>query len=95
MAIETIESAEKHGYDRDDAIHAMAHHRWLVEGFDEPRIPGVPAPDLYIGPAPTGELIEVMSYLSPPRDVYIFHIMKLRKKTRDRALDELERRGNQ
>jgi hypothetical protein len=39
-------------------------------------------PTLWIGPARDGRLIEVMTYVDPPRDVVVFHCMPLRDKFR-------------
>ncbi|MCP3425150.1 hypothetical protein NBM05_03685 [Rothia sp. AR01] len=95
MAIEYTESAAKHGLTQPEATHVMLNYRWKVEKFGEPRLPGLPAPDLYIGASPSGQMLEVMSYRQEPRDLVIFHVMPLRTKIRNQALDELERRSNQ
>jgi hypothetical protein len=48
VAIEWTASADKHGIDREDAIHAIAVY--LEKEFDEPRVPGHAKPWLFIGP---------------------------------------------
>ncbi|MGL5864001.1 MAG: hypothetical protein ACRCY9_22390 [Phycicoccus sp.] len=82
MAIRWTESADKHGVDHDDVLHAMSNHYMLKRSFDEPRRAGGARPDLYIGPPRQlgGDLLEVMVERIPPRDVVIFHVMTARPK---------------
>lgn len=81
MAIEFLESAEKHGFTEQDAIHAMMHPRITRKDFDESRVGGQ-RPTLYIGPSltPAAPLIEVMAVIEPPDTIVIFHVMKARAK---------------
>lgn len=80
MAIEFIESAAgKHGYTRDDAIHAVNHHTGYRPEFDRSRTEG-PSPHLAIGPALNGDEIEVMFEVHPDGLVSIFHCMQARPK---------------
>lgn len=78
MAIEFTESAAKHGFDIEDAVHAMTYARFSKTPFDSSRIPGGVSPDLYIGPAKSGTPLEVMVFTKPPRTLVIFHVMELR-----------------
>ena len=82
MAIRFLESAGKHGYTADDAMNAMAHHYWVKRGFDQSRVARKADPTLWVGPAMDGGPIEVMTYIDPPRDVVVFHCMRLRDKFR-------------
>lgn len=80
MAIQWTDSADKHGIPHEQAMFALANHRWYVPEFDESRVGGR-RPDLYIGPAWLGgPLLEVMLFRVPPRDLVIFHVMGLRPK---------------
>lgn len=87
-------SADKHGIDRADALHAIRSAALLVRHFDESRIEGRPPPDLFIGPNRTRtELIEVMAIVDHSRRrMLIFHVMPLRSTTLRRARTRLEER---
>lgn len=84
MKVIFLPSAGKHGYTEADALHAMHNYQRFRPQFDQSRIPSLPDPDLYIGPAPNGDMLEVMVYHIAP-DTVIFHCMKLRGKTYIRA----------
>ncbi|MGL5857406.1 MAG: hypothetical protein ACRC35_03185 [Angustibacter sp.] len=88
--IEWAPSAAKHGIDRADVLNAVHHAYWRVEEFDEPRVPGGVRPDLFIGPARSHRLgdllIEVMLERRPPAGLFIFHAMPARRKFMDQAL---------
>lgn len=89
MAIEFIESAAgKHGYTRDDAIHAVNHRTGYLPEFDHSRSGG-PPPHVAIGPALNGDEIEVMFEVHPDGLVSIFHCMKARTKIK-RIVEEGE-----
>lgn len=79
MAIEFTESAAKHGFTRDDAIHAVQNHSHYQPEFDRSRTDGR-KPHLAIGPSLTGEDIEVMFTVGPGQNVRIFHCMLAREK---------------
>lgn len=81
MAIEFTESAGRHGFTLQDAIHAISNARTHVPEFDEPRTGGV-KPDLWIGPSlqPATPVIEVMAEVIPPDTLRIFHAMAARPK---------------
>lgn len=83
-------AGERHGIDIDDVIHAMSTppRKW-VRGFDEPRIPGFPRPDLWVGRDRNGTPLEIMGNWLPNGDFEVFHAMELRPKTRQR-IKELE-----
>ncbi|MFC9840905.1 hypothetical protein ACFVKB_45195 [Rhodococcus sp. NPDC127530] len=44
MAVEWVTSAEKHGIDHEDALHAIENAVYVEQEFDEPRVPGTPSP---------------------------------------------------
>ncbi|MCL2467493.1 MAG: hypothetical protein FWF02_06825 [Micrococcales bacterium] len=82
MAVEWADSADKHGVDREDALHAMQNHHLRVLEFDEPRQEGAGRPDLYLGPPrpPGGPILEIMVERVPPRTLVVFHVMQARQK---------------
>lgn len=90
MAITWADSAGKHEIDREDALHAMMNAYYVEQEFDEPRPPANRVPTLYIGPPrqSRGPLIEVMAVLTPPRDVFVFHVMVARTKMLERRMNE-------
>jgi hypothetical protein len=75
-----LDSADKHGIAREDALHAMLNPYLYIPQFDQPRVPGSSRPDLWIGPPRQlgGELLEVMAERVPPRDIVVFHVMTAR-----------------
>lgn len=80
-----LPSAAKHGYTEADALHAIKNYHRYKPQFDQSRFPNLPNPDLYIGPALKGDLLEVMVYEIAP-DTVIFHCMRLRGKIYAKAL---------
>lgn len=89
MAIEFRDSAGKHGFNSDDAIHAVNNHTGYMPEFDDSRSGG-PRPHLAIGPAVDGREIEVMfEVYSDTGTVSIFHCMPAREKLK-RILEEGE-----
>ena len=62
MGIRWANSADKHGIDHADALHAIGNAHYVEEEFDEPRVPGHAKPTLFIGPPRQlgGPLLEVM-----------------------------------
>lgn len=90
MAIVWAESADRHGVPHHEALHAIANAVYVEEEFDEPRVPGRIRPTLFIGPAATAlqaPLLEVMVEMTPPRDLFIFHVMRARLKHLNRMED--------
>ncbi|MGB3351161.1 MAG: hypothetical protein WBB00_00140 [Mycobacterium sp.] len=89
MAIEWTDSADKHGIDHADALHAIENAYYVEREFDEPRVPGHAKPWLFIGPPRTlgGVLLEVMVEVIPPRGMVVFHVMEARPKHLDRMTD--------
>lgn len=82
MSIRWSASASKHGIPRADALNAIERNVYWVPSFDEPRIDGARRPDLWIGPNRDRTLmIEVMAELTPPANLFIFHVMVARRKT--------------
>jgi hypothetical protein len=86
VAVSWATSADKHGVDHEDALHAIANAYFIEAQFDEPRVPGMTRPTLFIGPPRQlgGPLLEVMVEILPPRDLHIFHVMIARQKHLDR-----------
>lgn len=50
VAITWAPSADKHGIDRADALHAIMHAYYQEDEFDDPRPPASIRPTLFIGP---------------------------------------------
>jgi hypothetical protein len=90
MAITWAPSADKHGVDREDALHAIQNAYYVEREFDEPRPPATVRPTLFIGPSRQlgGALLEVMVEITPPRDLHIFHVMVARPKHLERMKEE-------
>ncbi|KQQ18768.1 hypothetical protein ASF48_17780 [Rathayibacter sp. Leaf299] len=85
MAIRWAKSADKHGIDHDDATNAILNYVYRLEEFEEPRI-GNRRPDLFIGPMrDRTQLLEVVALITPPADIFIFHVMIARRKMLDIA----------
>lgn len=81
MALNFSDSADKHGIDRADAINAILNYEYRVEEFDEPRVGSIGRPDLFIGPTRDGSMqLEVMAVLTPPNEIFVFHVMEARLK---------------
>ena len=91
------DSADKHGVDRADTLHAMRNARMIVRKFDRPRVEGAPYADLFIGPNRDGsEMLEVFAHLNAEaQDVLIFHVMPVRHSTIERARQVIDERRNQ
>jgi hypothetical protein len=86
VGVRWAERADKHGIAHEDSLYAILNAVHVVPGFDESRVPGEPAPTLYIGQAGRGgALIEVLAVTTEPRDVFVFHSMPLRQLTVERA----------
>ncbi len=79
MPVEWADSASKHGIPRDEVLYAIAHAELFVESFGQPSSGGR-SPSLFIGPSRHGTL-EVLVIVTPPRDLWIFHVMRLREST--------------
>jgi hypothetical protein len=90
VAITWAPSADKHGIDREDALHAIMNAYFVQREFDEPRPPANIRPTLFIGPPRQlgGELLEVMVEINPPRDLHVFHVMVARRKHLERMEEE-------
>lgn len=97
MATRWADSADKHGIDHADALHAMATRVLYVRAFDPSRVPGGQSPDLFIGLDCAGEqLLEVMALVNiAERDVFVFHVMKARRSVIERARAVLAERKAQ
>ena len=79
MSVTWAESAAKHQIPRDEALYAIAHAELFIESFGQPRT-GDRAPSLFIGPSRYGTL-EVLAVITPPREIWVFHVMLLRAGT--------------
>lgn len=90
MALTWSDSADKHGIDRADALHAIANAVYVETEFDEPRPPSAVRPTLYIGPPRRlgDPLLEVMLEVRPPRGLHVFHVMQARSKHLARMNEE-------
>ena len=90
MAITWAPSADKHGIDREDAVHAIVNAYYVEREFDSPRPPATVRPTLFIGPPRQlgGALLEVMVEMTPPRDLHVFHVMVARPKHLDRMKED-------
>ena len=62
----------------------MSHAHAIYPDFQAPRAGFTRSPTLFIGPSRYGTL-EVIAIVTPPADVYIFHVMALRESTRTAA----------
>lgn len=82
MGVTWSAAADKHGIAHEDALHAMVHAVYVETSFDDPRPPATISPTLYIGPQRNQgtPLLEVMVEATPPRGVYVFHVMPARAK---------------
>ncbi len=89
VAITWANSADKHGIEHEDALHAIGNAYYVEREFDEPRVPGRVRPTLFLGPPRQlgGPLLEVMVEMTPPRDIHVFHVMQARQKHLDRIED--------
>ncbi len=89
MAVTWANSADKHGIEHEDALHAITNAYYVEREFDEPRVPGRVRPTLFLGPPRQlgGPLLEVMVEMTPPRDIHVFHVMQARQKHLDRMED--------
>ncbi len=94
MKVIFLPSASKHGYTEADALCAIKNYQHYLSAFEPSRIAHLPDPNLYIGPALNGDLLEVFTYVIDPQTV-IFHCMKLRGKTYMRAVQNSEERSYQ
>jgi hypothetical protein len=83
LSITWAESAAKHRIPRDEALYAIAHAELFIESFGQPRI-GDQSPSLFIGPSRYGTL-EVLAVITPPREIWVFHVMPLRETTAEAA----------
>ena len=83
MSITWAESAAKHRIPRDEALYAIAHAELFIESVGQARI-GDRAPSLFIGPSRYGTL-EVLAVITPPREIWVFHVMPLRASTAEVA----------
>lgn len=84
MAITWNAAADKHRIPREEALYAMFHAHAVVHGFGAPRPGFSVSPTLFIGPSRYGTL-EVLVILSPPEEMFIFHVMLLRASTAQAA----------
>ncbi|KQT96734.1 MULTISPECIES: hypothetical protein [Sanguibacter] len=81
MAMTWADSAGEHDIPQDEALYAMLYAHALYDDFEDPRPGHDTSPRLYIGPSRFGTL-EVMVNITPPGDVRVFHVMRLRETTR-------------
>jgi len=79
LSITWAESAAKHQIPRDEALYAITHAELFIESFGQARVGDRP-PSLFIGPSRHGTL-EVLAVITPPREIWVFHVMSLRAST--------------
>ncbi len=79
MNIRWTSSADKHGVSHDDAINAVLYYHFHISPFGPSRVAGRGDPDLFIGPALDGTLLEVMAEVTQGQLV-VFHVMHARPK---------------
>lgn len=90
MAIRWALSASKHHIEHEDALNAILNSTYWLPEFDDPKVAGGRPPHLFIGPSRDGTiLLEVMAEVSPPDDIFVFHVMPARRK----IIDIAERRA--
>jgi hypothetical protein len=89
VAIRWADSADRHGIDHQDAMHAIGNAVYREDDFDEPRPPADIRPTLFIGPPrpPGGRLLEVMVEIGR-HDVTVFHVIEARPKHLERMEDQ-------
>lgn len=71
-------------------MHAIVNRMYYVQAFEPSRTGGI-APDLFIGPARDGQLLEVMIEPDPPHDAVVYHVMPARQKIIDIAKRKAKR----
>lgn len=79
MRITWADSADKHGVPHEDAVNAIVRHYWRVAPWGTSRLPGRPAPELFIGPGLDGRLLEVLAEVGQGT-LLVFHVMAARAK---------------
>ncbi|MCG2801950.1 MAG: hypothetical protein L6311_07630 [Cellulomonas sp.] len=77
MEVRYTSSASKHGIPQEDALNAILRYRYWVSPFRQSRVEGHPAPDLFIGPALDGRMLEVLVELGQGT-LLVFHVMPAR-----------------
>jgi len=81
LGLRLADSASKHGIASEDIVHAMVHRHAEVHPYDDGR-PGLGVPTLYIGLSRGGVMLAV---ITSPANVFVFHAMRLRPETAQRA----------
>lgn len=77
--ITLAESAYGHGFDRMDALAAIARARLEADPFESSRITGAIDPAGWIGPAIDGTEVEVFAEVDhAARTIWVFHLMQAR-----------------
>jgi len=82
VAVEFSGDAEKRGIPHDEVFYAMLHGEFW-DGWQDPRPPHGPT-RLWIGPSRFGTL-EIIAQITPPNDIWIFHVMPLRASTAEKV----------
>jgi len=72
--VDVHESARKHGVDDEDIEHAARNAMAVDDQDDDTR--------LYLGPARSGELLEVVTIVRDDGSELVIHAMKMRSKYR-------------
>ena len=84
MHIRWAGSADKHGVPHEDALNAMLYRQIHRSPFGATRVDGRGAPDLFIGPAMDGTVLEVMAERTAG-GLVVFHVMPARPRIIDAA----------
>jgi hypothetical protein len=85
-------SAGRHGYTLEDALHAIQTPIHFKREFQRSRTPEHSDPDLYVGPAEDGTIIEVLLEVLSDAAVVVFHVMPARKTTLNALLGDRRRK---
>lgn len=81
MPITWTQSAGKHEIPQNEALYAMNNATGVFPEFQAPRPGYTRRPSLFIGPSRFGTL-EILAVVTPPGNIEIFHVMRLRESTR-------------
>lgn len=77
-------SAGKHGVSHEDLLTVLSAPLHRVDGFDAGLAPGTRT-TLFIGLSTGGQMLEVLTVITPPTDVLVFHAMPLRPEIAEQA----------
>lgn len=90
MEVIITPSARKHGITDGEIYEVLTNYLYRIDRFDTSRVDGMSDPDLFIGTTASGKFLEVLTYTR--NGIVVFHCMKLRGKTYQRAMKVLDER---